>query len=190
MCQFFSAIVFRTGQIRWCESDSHERIIARLRLDDAAPLETRSWVRVECVPPHESVRVDETSTPGWYDEDRPAIDGRVMDLALRVATARKAHNEAEAAGWKAYNEAVAPSLKAYNEAESLPRNAYDEAVASAWNTDNGAEYSAQKAYDEAVAPPWKAYSKARSAARKAYDEAVAPSLKAYIGIEGYTPETA
>ena len=131
MCRFFSAVVFRSGAIRWCERDSHETIIGRLKLDDAAPLETRSWVRVECVPPHEAVRVDETSTPGWYDEDRAAIDGRVMDLALRVAPARRAYDEACATARRVYRKACATADRAYDEACAPARRAYDEACAPA-----------------------------------------------------------
>ena len=116
MCQFFSAIVFRSGDIRWCEDDSHETIIERLGLDDAAPLLTRGWVRVECVPPHVAVRVDETSTPGWYDEERAAIDGRVCDLALRVGPARRAYDEAIATARLADREACATASRPYNEA--------------------------------------------------------------------------
>ncbi len=113
MCQFFSAIVFRTGDIRWCESDSHENIIGRLSLNDAEPLATRSWMRVECKPQHDRVRVDETSTPGWYDEDRASVDGRVMDLALRVSPARRAYDEAVAPARRAFEEACATASRAH-----------------------------------------------------------------------------
>ena len=64
---------------------------------------------------------------------------------MRRAVARKAYDEAMAAAWEAYNEAiVAVAKKAYAEAN-------DEAIAAAW-----------EAYDEAIA-----------AARKAYAEAIA-----------------
>jgi hypothetical protein len=131
VCRFFSAIVFRNGDIRWCETDSHEDIIERLGVDDAAPLQTRSWVRVECAPPHEWVRVDETSTPGWYDEDRPSIDGRVINLVLRMAPARKVYDEAVAPARKVYDEAVAAAQEAYDEAVAPARKVYDEAMAPA-----------------------------------------------------------
>ena len=85
MCQFFSAIITRQGDVRFCEDASHETTITRLGLDDARPLATRGWVRVECVPPHEAVRVDETSVPGWYAEDRARYDDAVIAVACRCA---------------------------------------------------------------------------------------------------------
>ncbi len=102
MCQSFSAILPRDGDVRFCEDDSHETILTRLGWPDDRPLETRGWVRVECVPPHESVRVDETSVPSWYDEDRPHYDGLVMDVAVRVATALAAYKQAKAPALAAY----------------------------------------------------------------------------------------
>lgn len=85
MCKFFSCLVTRDGDVRFCEDDSHEKIIKRLGWPDDRPLETRGWVRAECVPPHTSVRVDETSVPGWYAEDRARFDGLVTEMAQRVA---------------------------------------------------------------------------------------------------------
>ena len=34
MCQFFSAVVLRNGDVRFCEDDSHETLINRLGLRD------------------------------------------------------------------------------------------------------------------------------------------------------------
>ena len=113
MCVFFSAIVFRTGQIRFCEDPSHETIITRLGLDDAADLFTRGWARVECVAPFAAVRVDKTSTPGWYGEDRAAIDGRVMDLAQRIAPLWDAHEAGCASLEATYQAGRAPLLATY-----------------------------------------------------------------------------
>ena len=140
MCDFFSAIVFRTGQIRFCEDPSHETIIARLGLNDAADLFTRGLARVECVAPFAAVRVDETSTPGWYGEDRAAIDGRVMDLAQRIAPlwatceAGRASLEAtyqagRASLWDAYQAGRAPLLATYGRVMDLAQR-----IAPLWAT--------------------------------------------------------
>jgi hypothetical protein len=106
MCTIFSALVFRSGATRFCGPDSREVVVRRLCLDDAVPLATRTWVRVECVPLYPSGCVDETSTLGWYDEDRAALEGRVMDLALRVAPARRARDEATATARRAFLDAI------------------------------------------------------------------------------------
>ena len=70
---------------------------------------------------------------------------------MRRAIARKAYDEAMAAAWEAYNEAiVAVAKKAYAEAN-----------------------------DEAMAADWEAYDEAMTAARKAYAEAIAPAARKY-----------
>jgi hypothetical protein len=131
MCQFFSCLAFRDGSVKFTEDDSHETIISRLGLNDSADLFTRSWVRVEVRPVGSgwgAVRVDGTSTPGWWDKDRAAHEGRVLATAEALAGPRKAYNKAAAGAQKAYDEAVAGPRKAYNEAVAGPQKAYDEAL--------------------------------------------------------------
>ena len=130
MCQFFSAILTRDGDVRFCEDDSHEVILTRLGWPDDRPLETRGWVRVECVPPHESVRVDETSVPAWYDEDRPRYDGLVMDVAGRVDKAWKPYDAARDKARKPYNAACAEAWKTYDAACAEARKPYNAALSS------------------------------------------------------------
>jgi len=88
MCQFFSAIVYRTGQVRFCEDDSHQTLIDRLGLDDGRPLETRGWVRVEARPDADdafpSIVVDEIAAPGWWTDEADLWAERVRDVAQRV----------------------------------------------------------------------------------------------------------
>ena len=83
MCQFFSAIVFKSGDIRFCESNEHETLIGRLHLDDMVDLFLRTWVRVECQgDDYVDVNVDESSTPSWVDADRDEFNGPEDSLAL------------------------------------------------------------------------------------------------------------
>ena len=112
MCQFFSAIVTRQGDVRFCEDDSHETIINRLGLDDTRSLATRGWIRVECVPPHDAVRVDETSEPGWYAEDRPRFEDAVIAVACRCALLWAAY-EAGRAPLEAAFEATLRTIEGY-----------------------------------------------------------------------------
>jgi hypothetical protein len=113
MCQFFSAIITRQGDVRFCEDDSHETTITRLRLDDARPLATRGWVRVECVQPHDAVRVDETSVPGWYAEDRARYDDAVMAVACRCASVWATYQAGCASLWATYHAGCASLRAAY-----------------------------------------------------------------------------
>ena len=163
MCQFFSPLVFRTGAIRFCESDNHETLIARLGLDDAADLFMRGWVRVECVPGPDGtfpgVRVDETSVPGWYAEDRVAIDDRVQQLARRVATARRVYEATCAPAWQVYDATCA---------------------------------TARQVYEATCAPAWQVYQATRATARRVYEATCAPAWQVYQdaiqSIEGYVPQ--
>ena len=183
MCQFFSAVVLRNGDVRFCEDDSHETLIKRLGLrDDDAHL--RQFVRVECVPSHDGtfphVRVDETTVPTWWTEDAPALEDKVRQVGLRVATAWKVYDETVALAEKVYDETVAPALKAYHETVALALKAYHETVATA-----------KKAYHETVALALKASNKTVAPAQKVYDETRASAWKVYVAaissIEGYTP---
>jgi len=113
MCQFFSAIVTRQGTVRFCEDDSHETIIARLGFDDTRPLATRGWIRVECVRPHDAVRVDETSVPGWYAEDPARYDDAVIVVAMCVAQARAVCEATVAPAWAVCEATVAQARAVY-----------------------------------------------------------------------------
>src|SRR3990167_8570056 len=79
MCRYLSGIVFKTGELQTSEyTDSHEALIKWLDLDDSAPIETRTWIRVEFTPNESKdfgdvkkyiLKVDESSTPIWFDDE-------------------------------------------------------------------------------------------------------------------------
>ena len=194
MCDFFSAIVFRTGAIRFCEDPSHETIITRLGLDDAADLFTRAWARVECVAPFAAVRVDETSTPGWYGEDRAAIDGRVMDLAQRVAPLLATYQAGRDQLWATYQAGRAPLLATY-QAGRAPLWATREAgCASLEATYEAGRASLLATYEAGRAPLLATYEAGRAALWDAYQAGRAQLLATYAdgirSIEGYVPKAA
>jgi hypothetical protein len=90
MCEFFSCVATSEGQILFTDTNSHEDIIARSRLDDA-DLFLRRFVRLECPPPFHMVYVDEELTlPSWFTDRWIEIDRQVIELALFV---RKAYEE-------------------------------------------------------------------------------------------------
>ncbi len=192
MCVFFSAIVTRQGDVRFCEDNSHETIIRRLGLDDSRPLATRGWVRVECVPPFAVVRVDETSAPGWWDAERAALEDRVRVVAERVAPVRAT-----------YDAEVAPALATYNAAVAAERATYDAATAPALATYNADVAQAQATYDAATAQAQANCRAATDVALATYNAEVAPALATYraavaaaqatyraaiASIEGFAPE--
>ena len=116
MCQFFSGIAFRNGDIKFTEEDSHTTLIERLGLDDSKDLFTRGWVRFEVMPQGDGwapVRVDETSVPGWWDDDRVAFEDRVLAVATRVCPA-----------WAEYDRVTAPARAEYARVTAPARAEY------------------------------------------------------------------
>ena len=181
MCQFFSAIVTRDLRVLFTEQDSHETIIRRAELQDN-DLYLRSWVRVELQPEGNNwypLRVDESSTPAWFDDSRDTIAERVKTIAQKVASARAAYDAAVASARAARDAAVAPARAVYDAAVAPARAAYDAAAAPAWAACDAAEASARAACDAAVAPARAAYNAAVASARAACDAAVAPARAAY-----------
>ena len=108
MCQFFSAIATKDGRLLFTEDDSHETIVERAGLSDAA-LYARSWIRLEAVPSKPigpdstwTVRVDEATTPGWYTDEQVNWEDRITSLANRIAPARTTRDAAVASAWATY----------------------------------------------------------------------------------------
>lgn len=140
MCQFFSAVVTRQHAVLFCEVDSHEELLLRLGWSDTDQ-HLRHWVRVELLPAlvgWRALRVDETTTPSWFD---PVRDGdRVLACAERLAHARKVYDDVRGQAQQAYNAACGDA------ARGQARTAYREVCAQAWT-----------AYEEACGPAGMAY---------------------------------
>ena len=130
MCQFFSGIAFRNGDIKFTEEDHHTTLIERLGLDDSKDLFTRGWVRFEVLPQGDGwapVRVDETSFPGWWDDDRVAFEDRVLAVATRVRPAWAADAESarvRAAVWAANDRVTAAARAEYVRVGAAARAEY------------------------------------------------------------------
>jgi hypothetical protein len=80
MCEFLSALVFKSGKIFTSpeHTDSHSDLIDAkgLSAESDSSLQIRGWIRVEFTPPSTRqmadvdsyvLRVDESSTPEWFD---------------------------------------------------------------------------------------------------------------------------
>jgi hypothetical protein len=84
--------------------------------------------------------------------------------ALLTPAALKVYNEASAAAWNAYEEAIAPARKVRDKASAAARKVYEEASAPARKVRDEAIAAALKVYNEARAPAWNAYYEAIAAA--------------------------
>ena len=126
MCDFLSAIATRDGRLLFCEDDSHETIERRAGLRDG-DRHLRHWVRVEQRPGDAALRVDEASTPGWWDAEewQPRLDA----LLARVRPVRAAYDEARRPVHAAYDEATRPARAAHAEATRTARAVYVAALA-------------------------------------------------------------
>src|SRR3990167_4548099 len=78
MCQFFSGLAFKNGDIHYNPmTDSHEYLIEERELDDKVDISSvnRNWVRFEYTSDKLSdlktykLKIDESSTPGWCDKE-------------------------------------------------------------------------------------------------------------------------
>jgi len=186
MCQFFSALAFRDGSIRFSEDDSHEVIIQRLGLNDRADLFLRGWVRVEVLPDGAGwgrVRVDETSVPGWYEADRDEWAARIIGVADRVQSAMAAYEAIQQPAWAAYEAIVQSAMAAYKAIQQSAWAAYEAIEQPAWAAYEAIQQSAWAAYEAIEQPAWAAYKAIQQSAWAAY-------LDTIRTIEGYVPERA
>ena len=81
MCNFFSAIVTKTGQVYYDKDiDSHEELIKTHKLDDKQEPMLRNWCRIELLPPNERIadlkdfkpeewkfKIDEPANVDWIE---------------------------------------------------------------------------------------------------------------------------
>ena len=159
-----SAIVARDGRILTAtDTNSHENLIRRTHLQDTEM--HLHWVRVVCSPPYTAVMIDEevVAVPGWYVNNRAAIEKRIVAYAAAsapaqstyitaIAIARDNYDKAVAAARGAYAAAVDPALCATNAAGTAAQVARDAAKNLAWRTHYAAVSTAQRVYNEAALP--------------------------------------
>ncbi len=102
MCDFLSAIATRDGRVL-CEPmlDSHTDLIAHFGIrETTAPAEAQSFVRIEYTPKvvegrktyldfsSYTLRVDEMTTPAWFDAERFDATRAALSAALERMTIR------------------------------------------------------------------------------------------------------
>jgi len=185
MCEFFSCVVTRKGDLFFCEDNSHEEIIDRAKLRDS-DAHVRHWVRVEVTPQGDGwgpVRVDETTVPAWWHEDAPAWEGKVLDLAGRVRPAWEAYKAVERPAWEAYEAVRRPALEAYKAVERPALEAYEAVRRPALEAYEAVERPALEAYEAVERPAWEAYEAVERPAREAYEAVRRPAVEAYEAVE-------
>ncbi|MCK9521055.1 MAG: hypothetical protein M0R74_18830 [Dehalococcoidia bacterium] len=92
MCKFYSAIVMRNGDLLHNENlTSHEDIIDLFNINDNQ-FNCDKFVRVEYSPDEEKdlpditkyvLRVDESTTPIWFEKHKEFITDKLRDIVLR-----------------------------------------------------------------------------------------------------------
>ena len=91
MCQFFSALVVRNGDVLWHEAtDSHTDLVRHYQLPDNT--DCRHFAKVEFTPPAKNgrpdyldvgnytLRVDEYTEPAWFEEYREAVTAKCRHI--------------------------------------------------------------------------------------------------------------
>ena len=126
MCNYFSCIATQDGRLLFTEEDHHETIIHRAGLKDVS-LIRRNFVRLEILPPFDTVKVDEQGTlPAWFEEYRNSVEEKAIALALRVdAVDAKWRPEYDAvnAKWRPERDAVDAKWSAERDAVDAKRSA-------------------------------------------------------------------
>jgi hypothetical protein len=100
MCNFFSCIVTKAGEVLFTESESHEEVISRSGMKD----NLRHFVRVEYTP-KEGYIIDEANIPEWYERVAAKAEQNVVAIYIRIAPA-----------WEEYEKVEQPALDEYKSA--------------------------------------------------------------------------
>ena len=100
MCNFFSAIVLRNGDVLWHEAtDSHSDLVAHFQLPDNG--ECRHFAKVEFTPAEKDgvlqygepdsyiMRVDEPTCPPWFEDVRGAVETKLRAIIRSMIVADK-----------------------------------------------------------------------------------------------------
>ena len=115
MCEFFSCIITRTGDILFCETDSHEDIINRAKLDDIK-LTNRNFVRIENKPTKDGWEyiVDEDETlPRWYRKREEYFIDKVTELSEKVQPAMEEYLKIQQSAMEEYLKIEQPVWEEY-----------------------------------------------------------------------------
>ena len=75
MCRFFSCLVTKTADVLWeQDTDSHEDLVQQFKINDTKPIELRTFVRVEVVPPNNDYKIDISKWDVGVDEPNTIPD--------------------------------------------------------------------------------------------------------------------
>ena len=148
MCQFFSCIVLKDGQVRFGLTESHEAVVGALGLSDLKTDAHREWMRLECCPIdggwHHNV--DEDIVPGWWQLIETDAWARIEQLASLKRPAWEAYEAAKRQAWEAYEAAKRQAMEAYRAAERPAWEAYEAAERPAMKAFLAVERQAMEAF--------------------------------------------
>ena len=167
MCDFFSCIATKDGQILFCEDDSHETIIERAKIKD----DGGNFVRIEYTD-EKGMKVDQAGIPEWYERCCVSIEMRTRKIY----------------------KIIAPALEDYEKIIAHAREDYEKIIAHAREDYEKTEAPAREDYKKIEAPALEDYKKIKAHAREDYDKIEAHAWKNYKSqlqkVEGYVPTKA
>ena len=97
MCEFFSCIATKKGEILFCEKNSHEETIERANLKDNG----HNFVRIEYTT-EGGLRVDEQNIPEWYERAAARTEEEIKKLYQKVAPASEDYEKIKAQALEDY----------------------------------------------------------------------------------------
>jgi len=186
MCNGFGMIVSKDMKAYFTTPDSdgdvsHSEILKALGWEDTTNIHLRNFVRVECADwTIKSFRFDEDSTlPGWAEENKDEIVGFVKKALRRAAPARAEYEKVCDAARAEYEKVRAPARAEYEKVCAPARAEYEKVRAPAW-----AEYekvcdAAWAEYEKVCAPARAEYEKVCDAAWAEYEKVRAPAWAEY-----------
>jgi hypothetical protein len=142
MCNFFSAVVVRSGRVlhNAYEDDTHESIIAKHKLKDDK-LKDRDFVRVELTPQDAdfkdwAYKVDEQGTlPKWYSDKANKHETKVRKTLIGLFVVEGEHKFSEGRHFASGSATVMASGSATVEASgSATVRAWGSATVRAWGS--------------------------------------------------------
>ena len=128
MCNFFSCIVTRNGEVLFTEEDSHEEVIGRSGLKD----DLEHFVRVE-YNSENGYAVDEKSIPDWYERIAVMAEQNVKQVFDKVNLFKKEYNKIKQLAWDEYNKIKQLARDEYNKIEQPALDEYAKIVQLAWD---------------------------------------------------------
>ena len=177
MCEFFSCIVTKKGEVFFTEENSHEEVIKRSGfLDDE-----QQFVRIEYTKTN-GYTLDEQTIPEWYERIAAIINRDVKTIFDKIAPARGEYEKIEVSARKEYEKIQVPAWKEYGKIRASAREEYEKIQVPAREEYGKIRASAWKEYEKIEVPSWEEYEKIKASAWEEYEKIEVPAREEYGNI--------